>query len=148
MPKKVVSVTATRYEVKKVDVKVASTLPSSGATAGASDGPAEITDIAEKAPLLQGATPAPLVPPTKKAPSKKAVGKRAPAKKAAGEGKKKKRSTKVGIVPVYRNIPAEEIPALPRLSAFPTFPPCNSPQSDLAAHRVLQGLPVQGPEAG
>ena len=123
MPKKVVSVTATRYDIKKIDVKVASTQPSSEAI-GASDGPAEITDIAEKAlPLQQGATPAPLVPP-KKAPSKKATGKRAPAKKATGEGKKKKkkRSTKVGLDPVYRNNPAGETSALPRLSAFPTCP--------------------------
>ena len=36
--------------------------------------------------------------PPKKAPPKKATGKKAPAAKAAGEGKKKKRSAKVGLV--------------------------------------------------
>ena len=50
--------------------------------------------------------------PPKKAPPKKATGKKAPAAKTAGEGKKKKRSTKVGLVPFYRNIPAGEASTL------------------------------------
>ena len=65
--------------------------------------------------------------PPKKAPPKKATGKKAPAAKATGEGKKKKRSTKVGPVPFHQSIPACE--ALPtvfysryfRLSPFPSL---------------------------